>query len=54
MYAPVCTRFITYDVALGSDDGAILPNHHGDAADAGMDRRCQGRARRLGELDVEF
>ena len=38
MYAPVCTRFLTYDVKLDSDLRRLLQDHHDDAVDAGMDR----------------
>ena len=41
MYAPVCSRFATYDVALDGPAKGLLPHHPGDARDAGMDRRCQ-------------
>ena len=43
MYAPVCTRFLTYDVKLDSACAAYC-GHHGAAGHAGMDRRRQDRA----------
>ena len=46
MYAPVCSRFATYDVAVDRLSAGLLPHHHGDAVDAGMDRGGQSRARR--------
>ena len=45
MYAPVVTRFLTYDVALDALRG-LLRAHPRAARDAGMDRRRQARARR--------
>ena len=36
MYAPVCTRFLTYSVKLDPACAGLLCSHHGDAADAGM------------------
>ena len=49
MYAPVCTRFPTYDIGLDplrSALGAVLPHHHGACTHAGMECRRQARARR--------
>ena len=46
MYAPVVTRFLTYDVALEPPPAPLLRHDHGDAGDARMARRRQGRARR--------
>ena len=46
MYAPVCTRFLTYDVKLDPSLRRLLPDRHGDAGDAGVDRRREGGARR--------
>ena len=43
-----CTRFLTYDVKLDPAVRRLLRDHHGDAAHAGMDRRRQDRARRIG------
>ena len=39
MFAPVVTRFLTYDVKLDKPCFALLPDDHGDAGDAGVDRR---------------
>ncbi len=47
MYAPVVTRFLTYDVKL--DDACIRAysrHDHGDARDGRVDRRGEARARR--------
>ena len=44
MYAPVVTRFMTYDVKLDPDLAAYARDGDGDARDAGMDRSRQGRA----------
>ena len=44
MYAPVVTRFMTYDVKLEAEACGLRQDHHGDAGDAGMDRRRPGRA----------
>ena len=44
MYAPVVTRFMTYDVKLEPAPRGLRQYHHGDARDAGMDRSRQGRA----------
>ena len=46
MYAPVCSRFQTYDVALDPVSAQYRQRHHGAAADAGVDRSREGRARR--------
>ena len=46
MYAPVVTRFMTYDVKLEPTACGLRQHHHGDARNAGMDRGRQGRARR--------
>ena len=46
MYAPVCTRFLTYDVKLDSRAARPIAGHHGAAAHAGMDRGRQDGARR--------
>ena len=46
MYAPVCTRFHTYDVKLDAICAAYCEHHHGDAAHAGMDRRRPRPSRR--------
>ena len=39
MYAPVVTRFLTYDVKLDKPCILLLPDHHGDARDEGVGRR---------------
>ena len=46
MYAPVCTRFRTYAVELDPALSAYLREDLRLAADAGMDRRRDRRARR--------
>ena len=47
MFAPVVTRFLTYDVTLDARLlGATADDDHGDAGDDRMARRRQGRARR--------
>ena len=48
MFAPVVTRFLTYDVKLDSDCAAYCKTIMAHAADAGMDRGRQGRAGRGG------
>ena len=48
MYAPVVTRFLTYDVMLDAQCAAYCKRHHGTAGDRGLDGRRQGRARRAG------
>ena len=45
MYAPVCTRFLTYDVKLDAACAAYCETIMAMPRDAGMDRRRQGRAR---------
>ena len=44
MYAPVCTRFLTYDVAIDAIS-AGLPHRYGACADAGMGCRRQAETR---------
>lgn len=44
MYAPVVTRFLTYDVAIDKVR-RLLQAHHGIASHAGVGGRGQGRAR---------
>ena len=47
MYAPVCTRFLTYDVELDPPRRGLLRDTIlAWPADGGMDRRRAGRARR--------
>ena len=46
MYAPVVTRFMTYDVKLEPGLSAYCRQDHGHAGDAGMDRSGEGRTRR--------
>ena len=54
MYAPVCTRFLTYDVKLDAVCAAYCDGDHGAARDAGMDRGAKTEPEELEELDVEF
>ena len=46
MYAPVCTRFLTYDVKLDAQVRRLLPQHHEMAGHGPMGGRRHGRARR--------
>ena len=46
MYAPVVTRFLTYDVQLDAAVRGLLQDHHGDARDEGVGRRGPEGARR--------
>ena len=46
MYAPVCTRFLTYDVALECRRGRVPRPHPGLAASRRMDRGGERRAAR--------
>ena len=46
MYAPVVTRFLTYDVKLTKPCIAVLPDDHGDAGDEGVGRGGEARAGR--------
>ena len=54
MYAPVCTRFLTYDVKLDPVCCRLLPDHHGDALYERMGRGGEERPDDVSELDVEF
>ena len=46
MYAPVCSRFQTYDVAIDPRSQRLLQRHHGASVHAGMDRGGESRAGR--------
>ena len=50
MYAPVCTRFLTYNVKLDRACAGYCDDRHGDAADAGMGGGRKKRARRRARL----
>ena len=48
MYAPVCSRFVTYDVTLDAACVGYMRQHHGMAGHGAMDRGCAQRARGVG------
>ena len=52
MFAPVVTRFRTYDVKI--DQAGGLCDHHGHARDARMDRGRQAEPAEIEELEVEY
>jgi glutathione S-transferase len=54
MYAPVCSRFLTYDDGARHSMSATLPRDDGAAADASSGSMRRSRARRARKLDAEF
>ena len=54
MYAPVCTRFLTYDVGLDPALGAVLPHHHGACPMQEWIAAAKLEPDELEELDMEF
>ena len=48
MYAPVCSRFVTYDVKLDAKCARLHAQHHGMAGHGAVDSGRPGRARGAG------
>ena len=54
MYAPVVTRFLTYDVKLDAAVRGLLRAHHGHARDEEWIDAAKREPDDIDELDMEF
>jgi glutathione S-transferase len=54
MYAPVVTRFLTYDVPLDKDLRRLLQAHHGVARHEEWVAAAKAEPDEIDELDAEF